>query len=114
MLASIIEQEMDSKRDDSDAGGSARVDGVYRSDALLIWGGVRYEWLTDTMMDALELLVKRYPEKVTPSEMENRIGRLPEGGFKKVFKFNRGGKTGKHPVVSLISGRHPEGWSLTK
>lgn len=114
VLASIIEREMASKQDDGDASGSACIDGVYRSDALLIWGGIRYEWLTDTMMNALELLAKRYPGKVTPSEMEHAIGRLPEGGFKKVFKFNRGGKTGMHPVVSLISGRQPQGWSLKK
>jgi hypothetical protein len=85
-----------------------------RTNALFQWNGKTYEWLTETMMDALELLLKRYPDKVKPSEMENKIGRLPADGFKKVFKTNRGGKTAIHPVASVVGGRSPEGWYLIK
>jgi hypothetical protein len=91
-----------------------RTDGLYREELCLVWGGRRFDWLTETMMDALELMVKRYPEKVRPNEMEHKLGRLPEGGFKKVFKTNRGGKSSTHPVAKLIGGRSPEGWFLTK
>ena len=89
-------------------------DGLYRRDALLIWGGERFEWLTETMMLALELLVERYPEKVRPSEMVHKIGELPQGGFKKIFKTNRGGKSSMHPAAKLVGGRSPQGWFLKK
>jgi hypothetical protein len=89
-------------------------DGLYRADALLVWGDQKYEWLTDTMMDAIDLLVLRYPDHVKPSEMEHKVGKLPEDGFKKIFKINRGGKTSVHPVAKLIGGRAPKGWFLIK
>ncbi len=85
-----------------------------RTNALFQWNDKTYEWLTETMMDALELLLKRYPDKVKPSEMTNKIGRLPEGGFRKVFKTNRGRKIGVHPVVEIVGGRSPAGWYLIK
>lgn len=89
-------------------------DGLYRADKLLVWGGLKYEWLTETMMDALELLVDTYPECVKPSAMEHKVGRIPDGGFKKIFKTNRGGISSTHPVAELIGGRSPKGWFLIK
>lgn len=96
------------------ANGSEKPGFLDRANRRMKWDGKPYEWLTETMMDALELLLKRYPDKVKPSEMENKIGRLPADGFRKVFKTNRGGKTGVHPVAEIVGGRSPEGWYLIK
>lgn len=99
---------------ESKTNNTGRADGVYRDDALLVWGGVHYEWLTETMMNALELLVNRFPEKVKPSEMERKLGRLPQDGFKSIFKTFRDGKPGKHSACKLVKGRAPGGWYLSK
>jgi hypothetical protein len=80
---------------------------------LMEWNGERYEALTDTMIDALELLLKRYPEKVVPEEMEHRVGEL-KNGIKKVFWMNRDGKGSYHDVHKIIGGRKPYGWYLKK
>jgi hypothetical protein len=116
LACDIIAKVLDEKAEDKSIEPDDRFpeDGLYRSDALLIWGGVRYEWLTETMMDAIELLVKRYPEKVRPSEMEHKIGPLPQDGFKAIFKVSRIGQPPKHPVEKLVEGRAPAGWYLTK
>jgi hypothetical protein len=114
VLAEIVEREVASKNDKREVVDSSRPDGLYRAEALLIWGGERYEWLTETMMDALELLVSRFPEKVRPSEMEHKIGRIPQEGFKAIFKVSRIGQPPKHPVEKLVEGRAPAGWYLTK
>ena len=89
-------------------------DGLYRADALFVWDGKRYEWLTDSMMDALELMVKSFPNSVQPSAMVAKIGNLPDGGFKKVFRVNRIEKKGLHEVASIVGGRAPMGWYLIK
>ena len=112
IIAKVLDEEAEDKSIEHDDGFPE--DGLYRSDALLIWGGVRYEWLTETMMDAIELLVKRYPNYVTPSEMEHKIGRLPTEGFKRVFRTNRDGESPSHPVIHLIKGRAPKGWHISK
>ena len=89
-------------------------DGLYRADALFVWDGKRYEWLTDTMMDVLELLYKSYPDAVKPSAIENKISVIPEGGFKKVFRVNRKDQKGLHGVASIVGGRASTGWYLMK
>jgi hypothetical protein len=107
-------QQADNKADEDDADDGVLLDGLYRADALFVWNGKRYEWLTETMMDVLELLCKCYPEPVKPSAIEHKIGSIPEGGFKKVFRVNRKDQKGLHEVVSIISGRASKGWYLIK
>jgi hypothetical protein len=116
MIIEIIEREMaaDNQADEDDADDGVLLDGLYRADALFVWNGKRYEWLTETMMDVLELLCKCYPEPVKPSAIEHKIGSIPEGGFKKVFRVNRKDQKGLHEVVSIISGRASKGWYLIK
>lgn len=118
MIAEIVEREMaadnQADADHTDDGDGISPDGLYRSDALFVWNGKRYEWLTETMMDVLELLYKCYPDAVKPSAIEHKIGGIPEGGLKKVFRLNRKNQTGSHEVVSVISGRAPKGWCLIK
>jgi hypothetical protein len=118
MVAEIIEREMaadnQADADNADDGNGISPDGLYRSDTLFVWNGKRYEWLTETMMDVLELLCKCYPDAVKPSAIEHKIGGIPEGGLKKVFRLNRKNQTGLHEVVSIIGGRAPRGWFLIK
>jgi hypothetical protein len=116
LIAENIEREMaaDNQADEDDADDGVLLDGLYRADALFVWNGKRYEWLTETMMDVLELLCKCYPEPVKPSAIEHKIGSIPEGGFKKVFRVNRKDQKGLHEVVSIISGRASKGWYLIK
>jgi hypothetical protein len=117
-LIEIIEREVaaddQADSDDTDDGNGISPDGLYRSDALFVWKGKRYEWLTETMMDVLELLHKCYPDAVQPSAIEHKIGDIPEGGFKKVFRVNRKDQKGLHDVASIIGGRAPRGWFLIK
>lgn len=90
------------------------VDGLDRSKGEFVWCGGRYEWLTETMMDALQVLHKAYRDdrKVWPDEMENIIGSLPDGGFFKVFKVDRAGWPSIHPVRAIVGGRANSGWYL--
>jgi hypothetical protein len=90
------------------------VDGLDRSKGEFVWCGGRYEWLTETMMDALQVLHKAYRDdrKVWPDEMENIIGSLPDGGFFKVFKVDRAGWPSTHPVRAIVGGRANSGWYL--
>jgi hypothetical protein len=91
-------------------------DGVYRSGELLVWDGCRYEWLTDTMMDALELLVRasRQGRKVKSAEMEGRIGPISMDGLKTIFKIDRQGWPPKHPVHEIVMGNARSGWYLAR
>lgn len=107
--ASVSSQQAD----DGDRDG-VKTDGLYRADALFVWNGKHYEWLTETMMDVLELLYKCYPDAVKPSAIEYKIGVIPEDGFKKIFRVNRKTQRGKHDVVLIIGGRAPKGWYLIK
>ena len=89
-------------------------DGLDRSKLEFAWFGSRYEWLTETMMDALEVLFKAHQQqrRVKPDEMENRIGNLPDGGFFKVFEVDRTGWEKVHPVRKIVGGRANSGWYL--
>jgi len=89
-------------------------DGLYRSERKFVWFGDRYEWLTETMMDAIEVLFKAHKQKrkVLPDEMENKIGNLPDGGFFKVFKVDRAGWEKVHPVRKIVGGHANSGWYL--
>ena len=120
-LIAIVEREMaadnqaDNQADNPNhADDGVLSDGLYRADALFVWDGKRYEWLTDTMMDVLELLYKSYPDAVKPSAIENKISVIPEGGFKKVFRVNRKDQKGLHGVASIVGGRASTGWYLMK
>jgi hypothetical protein len=91
-------------------------DGLYRSERAFVWFGDRHIWLTENMMNALEVLFKAYKQerKVLPNEMENKIGNLPDGGFFKVFEVDRAGWEKVHPVRKIVGGRANSGWYLIK
>lgn len=89
-------------------------DGLDRSKCEFVWFGKRHEWLTETMMNALQVLFKAYQQQrtVLPDEMLNKIGNLPDGGFFKIFEVDRAGWEKVHPVRKIVGGRANSGWYL--
>lgn len=90
------------------------VDGLDRSKGEFVWCGGRYEWLTETMMDALELLFNAFGEnrRVGCAEMESVIGPISMDGFKRIFKVNRPGYPLVHSVAGIVGGTKRHGWYL--
>lgn len=82
----------------SDAPG----DGLYETERCLIWGGVRYERLTDKMVEVLRVFVDRY-DKGFPIVRVDSFNPPFDGGFiRQAFKLNRKGEPPIHKVAEAI------------
>lgn len=114
LLADWIENHTNNDREhdgkpDQDGGDtmSDLADGLYASRDLFVWGGKRYDRLTNKMKDVLAVLWKEFPSgrKVCLDEMMRRVPGNWEGGFYKCFRCKRGGVDGVHPVKEIVQGR---------
>lgn len=77
-------------------------DGLYETERCLIWGGVRYERLTDKMVGVLRVFVDRY-EKGFPIVRVDSFNPPFDGGFiGQAFKLNRKGEPPIHKVAEAI------------
>lgn len=82
-------------------------DGLFVPEKLFVWGGVRYEGLTENMMTVLRVLLEAFQKghkEVPLDKFESmRFARFDDGFFK-VFRKTKGGERFMHPVRNIIHG----------
>ena len=82
-------------------------DGLRELEQSFVWGGVRFDELTPTIVDVLKLLHKGYQEgrPISLLEMDEHGFVAEHQSFYKIFKVKRAGKKFMHPVRSIVVGR---------
>ena len=108
-LINQVKRRADAAREPEAAGGvMIPGDGLFRSERAIVWGGVRYDRLTERMLDLLEVLTEAYNqgrEGVSFDEISRRVPGSYDGGFYKAFQVRRDGKKTLHSVRNIIDGK---------